>query len=300
MKSSQKSLSFVYVLAVLSMLFWGMTFIWSKIVFKYYNPIATITVRLLISSVILFVILLLFYRKQLVFPKANLKWFVLLAFFEPFLYFIGESFGLQKVDATITAVIVSTIPVFAAIVGFYFLKEKITRKNVVGIFVSFVGVILMLLNEELKFNAPLDGVLLVFLAVLSAIGYGTLLKKVSADYHPIFIIFIQNVIGFIMFLPLFLFFDLDCVINVVPNFELISSILMLSIFGSSLAFIFYTFAIREIGMAKANVFTNLIPIFTATGSFILLNEMFTSFKIIGMLVAITGVYLSQLKPKEDN
>ena len=155
----------------------------------------------------------------------------------------------------------------------------------------------MLLNEKYSLNAPVDGVLLVLLAVFSAIGYGTILKKVSATYHPIFIIFIQNVIGFILFLPLFVLFDLNCVIQVSPNFELISSMFMLSIFGSSLAFIFYTLAIREIGMAKANVFTNFIPVFTAIGSYILLHEIFTPFKLTGMIVAILGVYLSQLKPK---
>ncbi len=299
MHFTKKSLSLVYLLATLSMLFWGMTFIWSKIVFNYYNPIATITIRLLISSLILYLILFLFFRKQIVYPKGDMKWFILLAFFEPFLYFIGESFGLQKVDATITAVLISTIPVFAAIMGYYFLNEKISQKNVIGIFISFLGVILMLLNDSLNLNAPIDGVLLVLLAVFSAIGYGTMLKKVSVKYHPILIIFIQNTIGFVLFLPLFLLFDLNCVINTKLNVELVSSILMLSVFGSSIAFIFYTFAIREIGMAKANVFTNLIPIFTAVGSFILLKEMFTTYKLIGMILAIIGVYLSQLKNKRS-
>lgn len=140
---------------------------------------------------------------------------------------------------------------------------------------------------------------MLLLAVFSAIGYGVLMKKVSAVYHPIHVIFIQNTIGLIMFLPLFLIFDLSCVLNVTPNFELISSIVMLSVFGSSLAFIFYTFAIREIGVAKANVFTNLIPIFTAIASFFIIKEMFTVLKIVGMTVAILGVYLSQLKVKNQ-
>ena len=300
MNSSRPSLPIIYVLIVLSMLFWGMTFIWSTIVFEYYNPIATITIRLFISVLILFIILFLFYRKYLVYPKGHVKWFLMMAFFEPFLYFIGESFGLQKVDPSITAVIISTIPVFTAIVGFYFLKEKISNKNIIGIFVSFSGVILMLLNKDFRFNAAPDGILLLLLAVFSAIGYGILMKKVSAFYHPILIIFIQNTIGLLMFLPLFILFDLNCVLAVSPNFELISSILMLSVFGSSLAFIFYIFAIREIGIAKSNVFTNLIPIFTAVASFFILNEMFTLMKVIGMSIAILGVYLSQIKPKLNN
>ncbi len=294
-KQNNNSINIVYFFAVLAMLFWGLSFIWSKIVFEYYNPIATITIRLLISSILLLLILLVFYRKHLVFPKGRFKLFFLIAFFEPFLYFIGESFGLQRVDASITSVIISTIPVFTAIVGFYYFKERLTKTNLLGIFVSFIGVILMLLNKDFSFNASLVGISLLFLAVFSAIGYGILIKKISKYYHPIFIIFVQNLIGLFLFLPLFLIFDLECVLNTSPNFELISNILMLSVLGSSLAFIFYINSISKIGIAKANVFTNLIPIFTAIAAFILLGEQFTWLKISGMIIAISGVYLTQRK-----
>ncbi|MDD2345596.1 MAG: EamA family transporter, partial [Bacteroidales bacterium] len=69
----------VYSFAILAMLFWGLTFIWSKIVFEYYNPIATITLRLLISTVLLFFILLIFFRKHLVYPKGKMKLFFMIA-----------------------------------------------------------------------------------------------------------------------------------------------------------------------------------------------------------------------------
>lgn len=295
MKKNEHSNVIVYIFAILAMLFWGLTFIWSKIVFEYWNPIATITIRLIISAFLLFLYLLLFDRKQLKFPKGKVKLFLLTAFFEPFLYFIGESFGLQRVDASITSVIISTIPVFTAIVGIYYFRERLSKLNLFGVVVSFSGVILMLLNQEFRFSASTEGVMLLFLAVLSAIGYGIAIKKISEDYNPIFIIFVQNLIGFFYFLPLFLIFDLNCVIQTKINFELASSVLMLSVLGSSLAFIFYINSIRKIGIAKANVFTNLIPIFTAIAAFIILGEKFTYIKTTGMILAILGVYLTQRK-----
>ncbi|HQB20080.1 MAG TPA: EamA family transporter, partial [Bacteroidales bacterium] len=57
--------------------------------------------------------------------------------------------------------------------------------------------------------------------------------------------------------------------------------------------------VKNIGVAKSNVFSNLIPIFTAITSFILLNEAMTANKIIGMIVIITGVILAQLKKKQQ-
>lgn len=289
----------VYSFAILAMLFWGLTFIWSKIVFEYYNPIATITLRLLISTILLFFILLIFFREHLVYPKGKMKLFFMIALFEPFLYFIGESFGLQRVDASITSVIISTIPVFTAIAGYYFFKERLTKANFFGIFISFIGVLLMLVNQDFGFTVDPAGILLLLLAVFSTLGYTILIRNTSREYHPVYIIFIQNLIGFFLFLPLFLLFDLDCVIQTKINFELASSLFMLAVFGSSLAFIFFIYSIGKIGIAKANVFTNLIPIFTAIGAFFILGEQFTFFKITGMIIAIGGVYLTQRKkPKK--
>lgn len=284
------------------MICWGLSFVWSKVVFKYYDPITTITLRLSISAILLFTILFIFYRKEIKPLGKDLKWFVLLSFFEPFLYFIGESFGLQKVDATITSVIISTIPVFTAIIGFYFLKEKLTFINFIGIFISCSGVIIMMLNKEMKFNAPLDGVLLLFLAVFAAINYGVVMKKISFHYHPIFVIAVQNVIGTIWFLPLFLIFGFKNFITVTPNFELFSALISLSIFASSIAFILYTYVVRDLGIAKANIFTNFIPVFTAIGAFFILNEGLSWMKVIGIIITILGVYLSQRSiknPKPD-
>ncbi len=275
------------------MMFWGLSFVWSKVVFKYYDPITTIILRLIISSILLFATLYIFYPKEIKKIDKNIKWFFLMAFFEPFMYFIGESFGLLKVDATFASVIISTIPVFTAAIGFYFLKEKLTFINFLGIVISCSGVIIMMLNNKMQFNAPLDGVLLIFLAVASAVGYGVIMKKISLHYHPIYIIAIQNLIGVILFLPLFAIFGYQKFITVTPNFELISSLLMLSVLASSIAFILYTYVVRDMGIAKANIFTNLIPIFTAIASLFILNEQFTLIKIIGITIVISGVYLSQ-------
>ncbi len=290
---SKRNNRIIVVFAFLSMIFWGLSFVWSKVVFEYYNPITTIFLRLAISAILLFSFLSIFMRREIKPLGKELKMFVLLSFFEPFLYFIGESYGLQKVDATITAVIISTIPVFTAIIGFYFLKERLSAINFVGIFISCTGVVIMMLNKEMSFSAPLDGVLLVFLAVFAAINYGVVMKKISTNYHPIFIIAVQSTIGVLLFLPLFLIFGIDNIMSVTPNFELVSSLIFLSLFASSFAFILYTYVVRYLGLAKANIYTNFIPVFTATGAFFILNEEFTGMKIIGILITIFGVYLSQ-------
>jgi drug/metabolite transporter (DMT)-like permease len=74
--------------------------------------------------------------------------------------------------------------------------------------------------------------------------------------------------------------------------------LQLAIFASSLAFLFFTMTVEKIGVSKANVFSNLIPVFTAVFSFFIIGETFSVQKIAGIFIVIFGVFLSQLKKKD--
>jgi drug/metabolite transporter (DMT)-like permease len=129
--------------------------------------------------------------------------------------------------------------------------------------------------------------------VFSAVAYSVIIRKISFEYNPVTIITHQNLIGALYFLPLFLFFDFDHFIHVVPTRELISAMLQLAVFASTLAYIFYIIAIKGIGMLKANVFTNLIPVFTGLFSFFILGETFTALKIVGIILVMSGVVISQ-------
>ncbi len=97
------------------------------------------------------------------------------------------------------------------------------------------------------------------------------------------------------FLPLFLLLDIKSFIQVRPNLELIAALLQLAVFASSLAFIFFTMAVRELGVSRTNVFSNLIPVFTAVFSVIFISETFTVNKIAGMVIVISGVMITQVK-----
>lgn len=126
---------YVYTVIVLSMIFWGMSFIWSTIVFRYLEPITTVFFRLILSSIILFGGLKLFHKQEKI-KKKHYKLFFFSALFNPFLYFLGENFGLKYSSATISAVIVATIPVFAPIAAFFFLNERLSKLNVAGLILS--------------------------------------------------------------------------------------------------------------------------------------------------------------------
>ena len=274
------------------MLFWGLSFVWFKIVVKWYEPITIIFLRLIISSLLLFAFLHLTRTWQTI-KRKHIKYFLLLSFSQPFCYFLGESFGLKHVSSTVASVIIATIPLFSPFAAYYMVREKVTYSVIVGIVFSFAGILLMLINPDLSLNASSKGVTLLFFAVFSAVAYSVIIRKISHEYNPATIITYQNLIGAIYFLPLFLYFDFEHFITVKPTRELVLAMLQLAFFASTLAYIFYIVAIKGIGMIKANVFTNLIPVFTGLFSFILLGETFTPIKILGILLVMSGVVLSQ-------
>ena len=226
--------------------------------------------------------------------KKDLSFFFLLALFEPFLYFMGESFGLTYVSPTLAAVIISLIPLVAPVMAYIFYREKLSRMNIFGLLISFSGVLLVIASNGIELAATLKGFILMFLAVLAAVGYALTVKRLTHIYNGFTITCYQNAIGTVMFLPFFLVFDLGG-ISTNPSLNSVLAIIYLAIFGSSITFVLFTFAIREIGVARANIFTNLIPVFTAITSWFLLDEPMPVIKVLGILVVLAGLFMSQVK-----
>jgi drug/metabolite transporter (DMT)-like permease len=285
----------VYVGIVMAMIFWSLSFIWYKDVFKFLSPFTTILFRLTISGAILFLVSFIAGRLQPV-KKKDLRLFLLLALSEPFFYFIGESLGMQYVTPTIAAVMIALIPLFVPVFAFFVLKEQIIRKNIVGIFISFAGVLLVILNDELRLVASLKGVMLMSVAVASAVAYSIFLRKLASNYNPLTLIAWQNSIGAVLFLPLVLIFEAPQLKTIDFTGGMWVPLLNLSIFASSIAFLLYTYGVQNLGAFRANIFTNAIPVFTAIFSFYMMHERLLSQNILGIVLVVGGLVLSQLKP----
>jgi drug/metabolite transporter (DMT)-like permease len=284
----------VYLALVLAMLFWGLSFVWYKQAYPEFKPITVVLLRLIISSVLLLVTAILLRKLQL--PRINeLKYFFLMAFFEPFLYFIGESYGMKYVSSSLASILIATIPLITPFVSYYFYREKLTIRNYLGIIISFLGVILVIYVEGQIGSAPWFGIMLMILAVLSTQGYAILLKKLTEKYNAISIICFQNLIGIIFFLPVFLLFESGSVnwssyrlIDYVP-------VLNLAVFASTLAFLFFIEGIKTLGISKTVVFTNLIPLVTVVFAVFMLSEAVPVLKAVGIILTILGLFMSQGK-----
>jgi len=299
----QKTNVFVYILLVFTMLFWGTSFIFTSITLKSLDPVSIVFIRILLSAVLLWMIIAVFFRKEK-FPFALLKWIAVLAFFQPFVYFLCETFGLQRVSPVVTSLIIATIPVFTAMVMRLFYGARLTTINFIGIFISLAGVIFVIAGKNMQIEVDILGLVLLFMAVFAAVVYGILLNKISSNVHPVWLVATQNSIAAVLFIPLFLMvrkppdFNHDVVFTfLTPQWEMWTCLLILSVCCSSIAFIFYSIAVGKIGVARCSVFSNLAPVFTAITSFFLLDEHLATLKIIGIAVVIFGLILTQQKKK---
>lgn len=278
------------------MIFWAFSFIWFKEANKSLNPITIVFIRL-VFSVVLMVVFLAATGGFMKIRKPDRKLFLMLAVFEPFFYFLGESFGLTYVSATVCSVLISTIPVFATIGAWIIFKERLGLINYAGIVLSFIGVLVFILNLDGSLSFSMKGLALLMLAVFSAVGYNLILSRLVGNYTPVFIVCIQNVIGAVLFLPLFSILDAKDFFNMNLTWKMFLPVLELSVFASCGAFILFAFSVTKMGITKANVFTNSIPLFTALFSFMLLGEKLTLQNITGMLIVIAGIIMSQINGK---
>jgi drug/metabolite transporter (DMT)-like permease len=275
------------------MIFWSFSFIWFKEANKTFHPVTIVFIRLFFS-VILLTTYLVATKNFMKIQKKDRKMFLMLALFEPFIYFLGESFGLTYVSATVCSVLISTIPVFATIGAWLFFKERLKIINYSGIILSFIGVLVFILNKDGSISFNIKGLGLLLIAVISAVGYNLTLSRLVGTYTPVYIVNVQNLIGAVLFLPLFLILDFKHFTDIPLTVGLFKPIIELSVFASCAAFILFAYSVKNMGITKANVFSNCIPVFTALFSFILLGEKLTFQNILGMAIVIAGLFMSQI------
>ncbi len=289
----EKNLGKVYLAMFFAILFWGFSFIWTKEALKYYKPITIIFFRLVFSVIFLFLTGKIFGLIEHI-DKTDWKKFIIVAFWEPFAYFIGENYGLTYVSPTTASVLIATIPLFTPIASYYFFKEKISLVNFIGIVISIAGVFLVVLKPGFHFKVNLIGLIFLLWAILSAILYSVYVLELSKNYNVYTIILVQNFLGSLMFLPVFLIFDLKKLLSTGIVISGFIPILELSIFASTLAFMFFTYGIKHLGIVRANLLTNTIPIFTAIFSFLVIGEKFTWFNILGIIIVIIGISIGEM------
>ena len=288
----------IYVQIILANFFWGLSFIWTDIALKAnIGPITLVTVRMILATILLGVWAKYMGNLQKIQFK-HLKYFLGLALCEPFLYFLCETYGQTMVSPTVTSVIVATIPLFTPIVGFLILKEQINISTIIGIVISMIGVLAVVFSGDNNISGQMIGAILVFGAVLTALGYAVFVKYLIHRYNATTLVFYQNFFGLNYFIPCFFVIDFSHLGDMRFTFNAVASLIQLSVFASVIAFIFYSNSVKVLGVTKAGIFCYIIPILTALFAFFMVGERLSVFQWFGMAIVILGLFISQMVKKE--
>jgi drug/metabolite transporter (DMT)-like permease len=288
---------YVYLLPLTFATIWGLTFVWSQSVLEVYSPITMVFIRMALASVFLFIFVKLAKKLQKL-ERQDWRLMLLAAFCEPFLYFIGESYGILHSSASFAAIMIALIPLIVPLALWIAFGTRSNWTIILGLIVSFGGILDMIFGDNFELMVDVQGILFLSLAVISAVFYVLCIQKLAKKYNNFTIVFYQTVLGVLMFLPIFLISGWREFREVPIDVSIYGNLIMLSIFGSCFAFICFIESIRRIGAVRTQLFSNAIPIVTAVGAYFLLGEIFTSQKIIGIAIVIFGLLISQIEWKK--
>ncbi|HIS22528.1 MAG TPA: DMT family transporter [Candidatus Cryptobacteroides intestinipullorum] len=300
MRNLSNSKLLVYLVSVFAIILWGISYIWTDILIKLDIPVFYfVFVRILLAGIILFLFNAASGRVTRIHRK-DLPKFLLLALFEPFIYFLCESYGLKETGSpTLSAMIIATIPLFSIVAGRLFFNERINIVNIAGIILSLSGICLVVMSKDQIGENVVIGIILLVIAVLSEVGHASVTKSLSRNYCSQVIVMYQFLIGSVYLLPLFITKGLDNFSMRYLSAEVLYPIFCLAFLCSSLAFSLWVSTIKSLGVAKSSIFSALIPVVAAIVAWILGHESLNGRQAIGILLSTVGVILSQYTFRKD-
>ena len=289
----------IYIASLFAITLWGMSYIWTDKLIGAGIPIFYfVFVRILMAGVVLFLFNTAYARIKRI-QRKDLSKFLLLAFFEPFIYFICETFGLKLTGSpTISAMVIATIPIFSIGAGILFFREKVNAVNVIGIVFSLVGIVMVAMAKGEMGEHFIWGIILLLIAVIAEVGHASLTKSLSGNYSSQTIVMYQFLIGSVYLFPMFLWKGLDG-FNMETYFtpDIWYPITCLAVLCSSLAFTLWVSTIKNLGVAKSSIFSALIPVAAAIIAWVLGHELLNSRQWGGIFISTVGVILSQYNSK---
>jgi drug/metabolite transporter (DMT)-like permease len=273
---------------------WGMSFIATKSALLEIKPVVIVFIRQILGFLFLAAVILK-QNKSFAVNFKEQKWIFALALIAGSHLWIQVT-GLQWTTASHTGWIIGITPVFMAILGIIFFKEKLTSAQVTGITVSFVGLLLLVSKGDFTSIDFIKnkGDVLVIISSLTWSIYSLISKKATLTLSPVLTTFYLFVFVAIMLAP----FTINQEnISAVEHLSLMGWcwILFLGILCSGAAYTIWAQALSEMSASRVGAFLYVEPFVTFFGSWLLLSEQITILTLLSGLIIIVGVVLVNRK-----
>lgn len=283
-----------HLAALLTIVIWGTTFISTKILLVSFLPAEILFFRFVMGFLALLLICprhlkKISFRQEITFAAAGLCGICM--------YYLLENIALTYTMASNVGVIISIAPFFTAIMTQLFTKsdEKLGINFLIGFIVAMTGIVLISFNgAELKLN-PAGDILAVLAAFVWAC-YSILTRKISEFGYPVILTTRRTFFyGILFMIPALFFFDFRLGLTRFTHLPYLFNIIYLGLGASALCFVTWNIAVKALGAVRTSVYIYMVPVITVVTSVLILHERVTILAVIGTLLTLAGLFLSESK-----
>lgn len=286
-----------HMLACITIVIWGTTFISTKILLEEFQPLEILFFRFLLGFFALIAVCPKWltwtgWRRELTFAAAGFTGICL--------YYLLENVALTFTMASNVGVIISIAPFFTAILSRVFLRETENPQLYfyIGFIIAMLGICLINFNGTRLYLNPFGDLLSVAAAIVWAC-YSILSKKISAfGLHTILTTRRVFFYGILFMIPFLAFGDFRIDIGRFSNIVYMGNMIFLGLGASALCFVTWNSAVRVLGAVKTSVYIYLVPVITMAASALILHEKITVMAAAGAAFTLLGLLFSERKGKK--
>ncbi|HEK5789536.1 TPA: DMT family transporter [Staphylococcus aureus] len=270
-----------------TIILWGSAFPMIKIALNDFSAESLSAFRLILATIILLPFVII---KKLPTPELrDIPVIFILGFCGFVIYHTALNFGETLISAGISGILVSTTPIFSSALAYIFLKEHFSKWNWLSSLVAFIGISIISISKDDYTTINVLDVFIILLASFSESLYFTFQKKYIEKYG-----FIAFTLYTIMASSPFMLIFIPEIINDIhgATFTSIVSVLYLAIFPTIIPYVLLAYIVKSVGVSDATMSLYLTPIVSLLLSYLLLDELPTTLAIIGGIITLLGVSLS--------
>ncbi len=280
-----------------AMTIWGASYVVTKAALPHVGPFTILMIRLLLGTAVL----MPFAWRQGYRPRLSFKKeFILFGLTGMTLHLGFEILGLRFTSASSGVLIIATAPVVTAAASMLFLKERLTNRQMIGIALSIVGVV-VITGARPPEGYPLAwlGNLLIFAGVATWAIYTVQGRRMANNHRP-WLVSTTAATSAAIYLTLPLTIG-EIAMQGPPEFtgSAIASILYLGLFAQAMAYALWNLALRDVGGSVAGAYVNLVPVIGVVLA-LSVGETMTAMQWVGGITVGVGVWLNHIaRPKSD-
>ena len=276
-----------WILLILLGAVWGSAFMFIKISADDFGPILLVNLRLLLAGALFLPFLL--QKKYLAYFKSHFSGILILGIFSNAFPFTMFSYASLGATSNMLGILNGTTAFMTMVVAYFWLKESITPKQIFGIILGFLGILVLVNPANGSATIGASG-----FALVGALSYsfsGVYIQKYQLNANKFVLIGWAMLFGGLFLIPLS-FFNLP---DQMPDNNAIAALLWLGIVSTGIAYLGYIRLIEQIGAVRTSTVTYLLPVFSIIWGSIFLQEKITWIIFGGFIFVMIGMYFANNK-----